>query len=170
MGITWSYLELRYPIFHHLAYSLLVLVLVFSRISNILAIQRAYGDRPGNPAAFCWRLFAVTLGLYCAAFAAWLIDSHACEALQNARAQLADSLGFFWGEGVVGGLLQFHSWWHVLSSFAVYLEVIHGSYARLLLAYKDEYRTKIHYYWNLLPWIESLPIAKAKGGKGRYEE
>ncbi|XP_022103300.1 alkaline ceramidase 3-like isoform X2 [Acanthaster planci] len=97
--VTLIYLLTKEPVFHQVAFSLQVITVM------LRGIQRKYSYSGSL------RLLFFSLVLYSVGFVLWLTDTAFCLHLRSIRAFLPTP---------VGVVLQFHAWWHTLSSLGTH--------------------------------------------------
>ncbi|XP_022649967.1 alkaline ceramidase 3-like isoform X2 [Varroa jacobsoni] len=108
--ITVIYITINVPIFHQVAYGLLVTACFL--YSYILS-RKKY---------FPMRWFVLSLGLYLIGFCVWNIDNVFCRNLRHIRQRLPV---------ILGPITQLHAWWHFFAGYASYLSILYLQQARL---------------------------------------
>ncbi|BFZ58279.1 alkaline ceramidase ydc1 [Savitreella phatthalungensis] len=138
VAITWYYLVDKNPVFHEIAYGLIT-VSVLGR-SWYLVWKRVEEPRARRDLSY-----AATVGgaLFLAGFGLWRIDQVACSSLRHARHVLGIPIGF---------LLEFHGWWHVLTSAGVAFYITFLAHLRAYLTGRqDEFQ--LRYVANVWPYL-----------------
>lgn len=124
--VSAVYLAIRQPIFHQVAYGLLVMITV------VFDIRLAFTGK-----SEVWIFIVATIS-YSVAFCFWNIDNVFCSELNIARKILPFFLRPF---------TQLHGWWHCLAGYGTYLQILYFCQARMI--YRKE-PCKIKIMWPFL--------------------
>ena len=117
--VTIVYLLNKEPIFFQSMFAITVSVGV------IISLHHNYKQYSRLGVKF----FFVVFGLTSLAFLCWNIDNAFCDQLTNVRSRLFRHNPVL---KYVSPLTQLHGWWHLLSGYAFYLQVLAGIQQRLL--------------------------------------
>ena len=104
-AVTVAYVWLQAPIFHQTCYGSMVLYLTVNCLRA--AWQQRHDRQLGS-------YIVTAVVLFLAAWGLWNIDIYFCKELQDLRAQM----------GVWAPLLELHGWWHVLTGYSSYLQIV----------------------------------------------
>ena len=122
--VTFVYLSVwKNPVFHELAYALMVFVIMFE---SFYLIQRLDVSKV---------LYLTSLGYYALGFLFWNLDNHFCEYLKSSKDFLQARFGLdgadnfrsiFFNVAVVlmKSVFEFHSWWHLFTGYAAYMTIL----------------------------------------------
>ncbi|OQR74748.1 alkaline ceramidase 3-like [Tropilaelaps mercedesae] len=108
--ITVVYVTINVPVFHQVAYGLLVTTCF---IYSYILSRREY---------FPLQWFILSLGLYLVGFCVWNVDNVFCGQLRDMREQMPR---------VLGPITQLHAWWHLFAGYASYLSILYLQQARI---------------------------------------
>jgi dihydroceramidase len=111
-AVTIVYVWLQTPLFHQVSYGSMVLYLTGR---CVLLARRHHADHA------LVRVITTAIVLFLVAWGLWNVDIHWCADLQAARARL----------GTLGPLLELHGWWHVLTAYSSYLQVVFSCYVTM---------------------------------------
>lgn len=89
-------------------------------------------------------IFERGLGFYCLAFASWFVDMLACEYVNP-----------FYDSAILPVNPQFHAWWHVLISMALYNMALFTLYDRMSSRING-IRPKLNYFAYVVPYIKLI--------------
>ncbi|XP_077970871.1 alkaline ceramidase 3-like [Styela clava] len=105
--VTVLYLFCQNPVFHQVAYGILVFKLVFDgwKISKKCSELRS--------------IHLLTMFCYGLGFTLWNIDNLFCQSLRETRGRIS-----------IGPVLQLHSWWHFFTAYGTYLHIVLSTCAR----------------------------------------
>jgi len=135
--VTIVYHQLHNPLFF------LVVFTMQTTLAVALGIRQFTNHPPSAYKAQIVRTLSYGLGFYLLASAFWLVDNEFCHALRHARHQV----------GFASPALQFHAWWHVLSSMGCYCFTVCTVLWRMkVLGREDE--VEIVWKAGVLPVIE----------------
>ena len=145
-AVTIVYVMWQEPAFHQACYGAMVVFLT----GNCLRI--AYRDRATEPERTSFIVQAVVLFLV--AWGLWNIDIHYCVQLKDLRAQM----------GWAAPLLELHGWWHILTAYSSYLQVLFSSHVQMRTCGKP---CTLRYAlpFGLLPYIASGATAQPTQAK-----
>eukprot|EP01137_Pigoraptor_chileana_P008171 Opistho-2@54641 len=110
--VTVVYLVLKKPIFHEVAYGILVAGVVFLCARMLRR----------HPTPALYRLFWFAFASYGFGFFLWNIDNNFCHHLRNTRDE---------SHPAVAPVYQLHAWWHIFTGYATYLQIIFCLYYRM---------------------------------------
>jgi len=139
IAVTAIYLVIHKPVFHEVAYALLVTIVILRSVRWLSGNSREENR-------LRQRIFSIGIVSYLGAFLLWNIDNHFCLHLHDLREQI----------GWAGFLLQLHGWWHVLTGLGTYLWIMLASYVRMNVLKKP---AKIATVLGIIPVLQ---VQKAK--------
>lgn len=115
---TVVYLVNQNPLFHEVAYGILVSAL----LAMDLRLNTTQKSKPG------FVVFLSGFLMYALAFALWNIDNIFCPKLKQIRAS---------NPAALAPLTQLHGWWHLLAGYATYLHIQSCIHHRQIFLKKD---------------------------------
>ena len=102
---TTVYLIYKNPVFHEVAYGVLVATLMFMDIWLNFRQNTKRG----------WRIFIFGFLMYLLGFLLWNIDNKMCSSLKSIRSSMSNP-------GLTP-ITQLHGWWHILAGYATHLHI-----------------------------------------------
>jgi len=111
-AITAVYVWWKEPLFHQVCYGLMVAYLTAT------CTRTAYRFRDDRALV---RVLVAAVFLFLAAWGLWNIDIHFCQELREMREHM----------GPFAPLLELHAWWHVLTAYSSYLQVVFSTAVQL---------------------------------------
>jgi len=124
LTVTFVYLSVwKNPVFHEIAYALMVFVIIFESFYLIKALKVSK------------LLYLTSLGYYALGFLFWNLDNHFCEYLKSSKNFLQSFLGLDGSDNfrsiffnvlvvLVKSVFEFHSWWHLFTGYAAYMTIL----------------------------------------------
>ncbi|KAJ3096776.1 Alkaline ceramidase 3 [Phlyctochytrium planicorne] len=142
--VTAVYLHLRNPVFHEVAYALLVLIAIFVPLSQV------YHFRKTNPERFPMMigLFISSVAAYATGFALWNIENQTCDAIRSFREQIGYPYRVWF---------ELHAWWHFFTAVGCYGGALLTCHMRFLAIGRDDVQLK----WSGIFYLSS-PISQEK--------
>jgi len=128
--VTIIYLLFPYPIIHHMAYGIHLVIITVSFTKHFMKLRNSpYKNSLRN-------LIIVGWGMHALGFICWNIDNVMCHSLRSIRALI----------GPFAFLLQMHGWWHVWTGIGSYAYIVGNQYLCILLeGREDEFLLKWKY-------------------------
>ncbi|KAI8069598.1 ceramidase [Gongronella butleri] len=122
--VTYSYLIINDPVFHQVAYALLVFFIVFR---SIYMVRQLPGGAKVNEYEYprMVTLLRLAAASFLLAFGIWNVDNVFCSSLRHFRVISPFAVGL---------LSQCHGWWHLGTSIGVYYYVVYTQWLHQLMA------------------------------------
>ncbi|KAI8333860.1 ceramidase [Chlamydoabsidia padenii] len=117
--VTYSYLIINDPVFHQVAYAILVITIVFRSIYLVKHLPRSTSEQPKLV-----RLLKLAAAGFILSFVVWNIDNQFCSYFLHTRTLVPY---------VIGALTQLHGWWHIGTSLGVYYFTVFVEWVQLIL-------------------------------------
>ncbi|CAO3581065.1 unnamed protein product [Absidia cylindrospora] len=108
--VTYSYLIINDPVFHQVAYALLVITIVFRSVYILKHLPRTLPSFDYAHPRLA-RLLKLAAAGFIISFGVWNVDNIFCPHLRQFRIMVPYALGV---------LTQLHGWWHIGTSLGVY--------------------------------------------------
>ncbi|KAL1924762.1 uncharacterized protein VTP21DRAFT_4416 [Calcarisporiella thermophila] len=143
--VTAVYIKIRNPVFHQVAYAILVGILV---VRSVALLRRIEDKKRKGELSFLLQMAVMTFG---GGFVLWNIDNQFCNGLRNIRWRY---LPF-----PFSGLAELHGWWHILTCLGTHFYLIANQYLYCIyIGRGDEFDLK--YYFGLPFVIRSTQVEK----------
>ncbi|ORZ25106.1 ceramidase [Absidia repens] len=118
--VTYSYLIINDPVFHQVAYALLIFIIVFRSLYTINHLPHTSASYNYEFPRLVFLLKLAAAG-FIVSFGLWNVDNIFCPYLREFRTMVPYG---------IGALTQLHGWWHLGTSvgcyyFTVYIEWVH---------------------------------------------
>ncbi|XP_046575312.1 alkaline ceramidase 3-like [Haliotis rubra] len=127
--VTIVYLVNKNPVFHEVAYGLMVFSILACAVRTMLKYEHSL------------TLFLTSTVSYGIGFLLWNVDNTFCGHLRYARKNVL---------GVAGPVTELHAWWHVLAGFGTYLSFLFVTHTRYLYLKKHP---KIKFLYGIAPYV-----------------
>ncbi|XP_041351770.1 alkaline ceramidase 3-like [Gigantopelta aegis] len=127
--VTVGYLINQNPIFHQVAYALMVFAILVYGVKTILTCQH---NLP---------MYIISGLTYFFGFFLWNIDNKFCGYLTHLRHDVL---------GPLGPITELHAWWHVLAGSGTYLSLLFLTHTRYLFLRRNP---KIKFFWRVYPYV-----------------
>ncbi|KAI8081392.1 ceramidase [Halteromyces radiatus] len=131
--VTYSYLIINDPVFHQVAYALLVITIVFRSVYIVRHLDRTTYQYE-HPRLV--RLLKLAAAGFILAFGIWNVDNQFCSYLRHFRTTVPYALG---------ALSQLHGWWHIGTSLGVYYFTVYVEWICKIL--DDTIKQKYELVW-----------------------
>ncbi|KAI8984416.1 ceramidase [Mycotypha africana] len=129
--ITYSYIIINNPVFHQVAYGLLVCGVVLRSIVLLKKVPNTFVYEKPRMRALLWMS---ALG-FIIAFILWNIDNQFCEHLKMWRSNVPF---------LIGSVSELHGWWHIGTALGVYYFIVFSEWVHPTLANSPK-RYKLHW-------------------------
>ena len=135
-----AYLYVRTPIFHQLAYGVLVAALTL-RILFLLT------NCPKSESKTVMKsLIYRSLSMFFLGFLLWNVDNMACFHLRNTRKTVGPYIGI---------LTELHGWWHILSAFSSYYLIVFNQYLRAITVGEGK-ACEVRWLTSMVPYVARI--------------
>lgn len=121
--MTYSYLIINDPVFHQVAYAILVITIVFRSVYLVKQLPPQTNERP-----HLVHLLRLAAAGFIISFGVWNVDNQFCSYFRHARTLVPYALG---------ALTQLHGWWHIGTSLGVFYFTVFVEWMQLILDEKN---------------------------------
>ncbi|XP_025079585.1 alkaline ceramidase 3-like [Pomacea canaliculata] len=135
--VTAVYLINKNPVFHEIAYGLMVATMFFASIRILLKYKVNS------------LLYLVSSGTYLSGFLLWNVDNIFCHQLRSLRREQLHS--------AATPLFECHAWWHILAGTGTYLSLVFVAHTRYFILGRSPQLKFLFGFW---PYVSVPPASK----------
>jgi dihydroceramidase len=141
--VTYSYLIINDPVFHQVAYAILVITIVFRSVYLVKHLPpQTTNERP-----HLVRLLRLAAAGFIISFAVWNVDNQFCSYFRHARTLVPYA---------VGALTQLHGWWHIGTSLGVFYFTVFLEWMQLIVDEKNTQQYELVWVGGIICYLRPL--------------